>query len=145
MTATAPATLPTMADLGFQLNFFKLIVTDMQAIIDFYAGAFGMVEAGPRVDLPEVEEAMLTMPQGRFTLVLFRWKDERTLTQGSAHGPVGFLTRDIDAAFARLLDHGARALRTPFAMGPMKIAFVADPDGHEIELVQFVRNEPPSA
>ncbi|MBA4047493.1 MAG: VOC family protein [Sphingomonas sp.] len=145
MTAAAPATLPATADLGFQLNFFKLIVTDMQAMIDFYTGAFGMVEAGPRIDLPEAEEAMLTMPQGRFTLVLFRWKDERALAPGSAHGPVGFLTKDIDGAFARLLDHGARALRSPFAMGPMKIAFVADPEGHEVEMVQFVRNEPPSA
>lgn len=145
MSLAAPASAPATADLGFRLNFFKLIVNDMQAMIDFYTGAFGMVEAAPRVDLPEVEEAMLTMPGDRFTLVLFRWKDGRDLALGSAHGPVGFLTKDVDGAFDRLLDHGARALRKPFALGPMRIAFVADPEGHEVELVQFVRDEPPSA
>lgn len=146
MTAAATAaTTQAAAELGFRLNFFKLIVSDMEAMIAFYTGAFGMVEAGPRVNLPEIEEAMLTMPGDRFTLVLYRWKDGRVLALGSAHGPVGFLTKDIDAAHARLIDHGARSLRKPFAMGPMKIAFVADPDGHEVELVQFVREEEPSA
>ncbi|MBA3880941.1 MAG: VOC family protein [Sphingobium sp.] len=145
MSTAAPAIAEVPADLGFRLNFFKLIVADMEAAIAFYAGAFGMVEAGPRVDLPEVEEAMLTMPGDRFTLVLYRWKDGRDLAPGTAHGPVGFLTKDVDAAYARLLDHGATSRRKPFTLGPMKIAFVADPEGHEVELVQFVRNEAPSA
>lgn len=145
MTAATAAISPAAADLAFRLNFFKLIVSDMEAMIAFYAGAFGMVEASPRVDLPEIEEALLTMPGDRFTLVLYRWKDGRGLEPGTAHGPVGFLTKDIDGAYARLLDHGARPMRKPFALGPMKVAFVADPEGHEVELVQFVRDEPPSA
>ena len=145
MTAAAAATIEAATDLGFRLNFFKLIVNDMEAMIAFYTGAFGMVEAAPRVNLPEIEEAMLTMPGDRFTLVLYRWKDGRELAPGSAHGPVGFLTKDVDAAYARLIDHGARSLRKPFALGPMKISFVTDPEGHEVELVQFVRDERPSA
>ncbi|MBY0521585.1 MAG: VOC family protein [Sphingomonas sp.] len=143
--ATDAAIAQSAADLGFRLNFVKLIVSEMEAMIAFYTGAFGMVEAGPRVDLPEIEEALLTMPGDRFTLVLYRWKDGRGLELGTAHGPIGFLTKDIDGAYSRLLDHGARSMRKPFAMGPMKVAFVADPEGHEVELVQFVRDERPSA
>lgn len=148
MNAAAPAAAAdtnAVADLGFRLNFFKLIVSDMQAAIDFYTGAFGMTEAGARIDLPEIEEAMLTMPGDRFTLVLYRWKDGRAIELGTAHGPVGFLTRNIDAAHARLIDHGATPLRKPFVLGPMKIAFVADPEGHEIELIQYIRDVPAAA
>ena len=126
--------------LGFRLGFFKLIVRDMAAMIDFYARAFGFVEAGARVDLPEVEEAMLTLPGATFTLVLFRWKDGRDIEIGSGHGPVGFLTRDVETAFAHLQQCGARPLRKPFAMGPMRIAFAADPEGHELELIEHVRS-----
>ena len=125
--------------LGLRLGFFKLIVRDMPAMIDFYSRAFGFVEAGARVDLDEVEEAMLTLPGATFTLVLFRWKDGRDIAIGSGHGPVGFLTRNVEAAFTHLQSCGAKPLRKPFAMGPMRIAFAADPEGHELELIQHVR------
>ena len=126
--------------LGFRFGFFKLIVLDMAAMIDFYARAFGFVEAGARVDLPEVEEAMLTLPGATFTLVLLRWKDGRDIEIGSAYGPVGFKTRNLEAAFAHLEQCGATPLRKPFALGPMRIAFAADPEGHELELIEHVRS-----
>lgn len=138
-TALAEPHASEATDLGFRLNFFKLVVADMGAMVAFYQTAFGMIEAGARIDLPELEEAMLTMPGERFTLVLYRWKDGRALDLGSAYGPVGFLTKDIDAAQAKLIATGATPLRGPFALGPMKIAFLADPEGHELELIQYVR------
>ena len=44
---------------------------------------------------------------------------------------------DVDAAFAELTAKGAPALAAPDAwLGRLRIAWIADPDGHPVQLVQ---------
>lgn len=117
------------------LGFFKLIVSDVEAAERFYANALAMVRR-TQVEGPTFREIMLASPGGTFTLVLFQWRDGRALEQGSAHGPVGFLTPDIGAPLQRMLDQGATLIRGPVEGGGMKAAFLRTPDGHEIELLQ---------
>jgi catechol 2,3-dioxygenase-like lactoylglutathione lyase family enzyme len=46
---------------------------------------------------------------------------------------------DVDAAHADLLDNGATAMSAPHDwLGSLRVAWVADPDGHPVELVQKV-------
>lgn len=46
-------------------------------------------------------------------------------------------TDDVDAAFAELTAKGAPALAAPDAwLGRLRIAWIADPDGHPVQLVQ---------
>lgn len=46
-------------------------------------------------------------------------------------------TDDVDAAFAELTATGAPALAPPDAwLGRLRIAWIADPDGHPVQLVQ---------
>jgi lactoylglutathione lyase len=132
MTAASPETV----DPGLTLAFFKLVVKDVDAIAAFYQAAFGFGERN-RLDLPNVEEAMLTLPGQVFNLVLCRWKDGREIMLGNGYGPVGLVTRDVDAAFARAIANGGTSAREPFVVGKNRIAFVLDPEGHEIELIQF--------
>ena len=57
---------------------------------------------------------------------------------GSGYGPVGFMTRDVEAAYAHALANGASdQTRRRSTCGSMRIAFVNDPEGHEIEMIQF--------
>jgi catechol 2,3-dioxygenase-like lactoylglutathione lyase family enzyme len=51
---------------------------------------------------------------------------------------IALWTDDTDAAFARLTAAGARALAEPhdWLGGALRVAWVADPDGNPIELVQ---------
>ena len=135
-TAEAPAT--DLSALKFKFNFFKLIVRDLDAVQKFYADTFGFEERS-RFTLPTLEEVMLALPGEQFTLVLYRHADGREVEIGGGHGPVGFLTRDVDAAFARALANGASEVSGPREMGSMRLAFVKDPEGHEIEMIQFVR------
>jgi len=136
MTATAEA--PALADLRFKLNFFKLVVRDADAMTSFYQKAFGF-EVRNRIELPGIIEVMLALPGEQFNLVLYQNTDGRDVTIGNGHGPVGFLTRDVDAAYAHALAAGAQPDRPPFDLPSMRIAFVKDPEGHEIEMIQFVR------
>lgn len=131
------------AGLGMALGFLKLVVDDLEAMVTFYGEAFGFA-VRDRIDMPEIEEAMLVQPGQTFNLVLLRWKDGRTLTIGNAHGPIGMTTRSVDQTFAHALASGATAERQPYDLGPMRIAFVLDPEGHEIELIEFKPTEKPA-
>ena len=136
---------PAADPVGFRLNFFKLVVRDLDAARRFYTRAFGLVQQGDDVVMPGLREAMLARPGDRFTLVLYQHTDGREITLGSAYGPVGFLTRNLDAALAHVVAEGATCGRGPLDLPGMKVAFVFDPEGHEIELIQMASRAGPGA
>jgi catechol 2,3-dioxygenase-like lactoylglutathione lyase family enzyme len=51
---------------------------------------------------------------------------------------IALWTDDVDAAFADLVDAGARALSAPhdWLGGTLRVAWVADPDDNPVELVE---------
>ena len=91
-------------------------------------------------------------PGGRFTLAFVGYGDESTdsvveLTQnwdtdsydiGDGFGHLAMSTDDIQATCDRLRESGVKITREPGAMkhGTTVIAFVEDPDGYKIELIQ---------
>jgi predicted enzyme related to lactoylglutathione lyase len=44
---------------------------------------------------------------------------------------------DVDASFARAVAHGASAHIAPYDVAVGRVAFVRDPEGHEIEFVSL--------
>jgi lactoylglutathione lyase len=124
-----------------------LRVRDLERSLFFYVNTLGM-RLMRRADYQ----------QGRFTLAFVGYGDELThavieLTHnwdtgdyemGSAYGHIALAVTDLQAACAQLRAAGIQILREP---GPMKhrlgdgaspdhIAFIADPDGYRIELIQ---------
>ena len=61
--------------------------------------------------------------------------DGRTYTMGDAWGHLAVRVRDVADAYDQLLDEGVEDYRDPESCGG-SYAFVRDPDGHEIELVE---------
>lgn len=118
-----------------------LRVGDLQRSVDFYTKGFGMKELRRR-----------DVPDGKYTLVFVGYGDEESNTvleltynygvekyeMGSAFGHLAVGVPDVYAATEKLRQVGAKVTREP---GPVKfgttvIAFVEDPDGYKIELVQ---------
>jgi lactoylglutathione lyase len=118
-----------------------LRVGDLDASIRFYTDQLGM-KLLRRNDYPE----------GKFTLAFVGYGDESDhtvlelthnwgrsdYTLGDAFGHLALGVSDIYAACERLRASGVKITREP---GPMKhgttvIAFVEDPDGYKIELIQ---------
>jgi lactoylglutathione lyase len=116
-------------------------VGDLQKSLRFYCDVLGM-RLLRRNDFPS----------GRFTLAFVGYGDEDTDTVielthnwdtahydlGSGYGHIALGVEDIYDACRRLRDKGAKIVREP---GPMKhggseIAFIEDPDGYKIELIQ---------
>ena len=118
-----------------------LRVGDLKRSIDFYSGVLGM-KLLRRKDYPE----------GRFTLAFVGYGDEDTeavleLTHnwdtakyelGSGYGHVAIEVEDAYEACEQVRRRGGKVTREagPMKHGTTVIAFVEDPDGYKIEVLE---------
>ena len=119
-----------------------LFVVDADRSARFYT-TFGFAET---FRLPEVNPLKVEMSKDGFALGLALPEPAR-----ESHGldPVTtghracltFWTDDVEIAYRLALDAGAEDNRGPhpFLDGALSVAFVEDPDGHPIQLVQRIR------
>ena len=119
-----------------------LRVGDLEASLAFYTGVMGMRLLRRR-----------DSPEGRYTLAFVGYGEESDSTVlelthnwdtdryelGSAYGHIAIGVQDIVATCDAIAAAGGRVVRPP---GPVKhgttvIAFVEDPDGYKVELIQL--------
>ena len=138
-TATAPGP-QTAAPISVRMGFVKFVVRDLPAMRSFYERAFGLAVA-QTIELPEIVELVMRRPgdETGFSLILYWNRDGREVAVGSAHGPLGLYVRDVDAAFAHAVKEGAAPHREPWDAAAMRVAFVLDPEGRELELISMRR------
>jgi len=124
-----------------RLLHVMLRVGDLERSRRFYTDVMGM-----RV-LREKE-----FPEGRFTLLFLGYGEETETTvieltynwdqdrydPGTAYGHIAIGVEDVYKACEQIAGKGGRIIRSP---GPMKgsntvLAFIEDPDGYKIELLQ---------
>jgi lactoylglutathione lyase len=84
--------------------------------------------------------AFLEPPEGDFAIELvYNWGKDEPYAGGDRFGHFAFDVSDLDAVYAKLIAAGAGDVgRVPAPLqgeGP-RIAFVADPDGNWIELIE---------
>jgi predicted enzyme related to lactoylglutathione lyase len=85
---------------------------------------------------PGNTEVILTNPKG-MDLALVRYNDGRKVVLGTANGPIGFYLQDVDSAYKRAMAAGAVSRSAPGGGPGVRVAIVADPEGHEIELLHL--------
>lgn len=127
--------------VGARMLHTMLRVYDLEKSIDFYTRLLGM-KLLRRSDYPD----------GKFTLAFVGYGDEDSHTVlelthnwdhepydlGSAYGHIALGVPDIYKTCEALAAAGAKVVRPP---GPMKhgktvIAFIEDPDGYKVELIE---------
>jgi uncharacterized glyoxalase superfamily protein PhnB len=138
--AFAAAGLPALAQDRPQVpGFVKFNVADQDKMLTFYQKAFGATVQKVAVDSPQLKEIILNNPKG-MDLALVFFKDGRKIAIGSAEGPIGFYLKDakaVDDAYASAMAAGATSKSKPGGAGGLRVATVADPEGHEIELLHL--------
>ena len=120
-----------------------LRVFDLDRSTAFYVGLLGMRELRRR-----------EVPDGRYTLVFmgyasnaegqaeieltYNWDQKGPYELGSAFGHLAVGVPDVAAACTQVRDGGGRVVREagPVKFGTTVIAFVEDPDGYKIELIE---------
>lgn len=126
----------------FRLLHTMIRVKNLDASVQFYTKLLGMKELRRR-----------EVPEGKYTLsfvgygdeasasvleLTYNWGKDDGYELGTGFGHLAVAVPDVAATCANLRKAGARITREP---GPVKfgttiIAFVEDPDGYKIELVQ---------
>jgi lactoylglutathione lyase len=130
------------AKSGYRLLHSMIRVLDLEKSIDFYTRLFGM-KLLRRKDYPTGKFTNVFVGYGHedsHTVVelTHNWGREEPYQQGTAFGHLAIAVPDVYRACERLAAEGVKVTRAP---GPMKdsdlhIAFVEDPDGYKIELIQ---------
>lgn len=118
-----------------------LRVGDMQRSIDFYTKIMGMTLLR-QSDNPEYKYSLAFVgygPEGSNTVLELTYNhgvDSYDL--GSAYGHIAIEVDDAAAACERIRQTGGNVVREagPVKGGTTVIAFVEDPDGYKIELIQ---------
>jgi lactoylglutathione lyase len=114
--------------------------SDLDRAIAFYE-ALGLTCARKReLTRGKATLAFMTRPEGDFAIELvYNWGKDTPYDGGERFGHFAFDVEDLDTAYAGLIAAGATEVgRAPAALegeGP-RIAFVADPDGNWIELIE---------
>ena len=116
--------------------FLKFTVSNLPAMQAFYEKAFGMTQQ-KRLDNPGSTEVILTSSSVGADLALVFYKDGRKVALGTANGPIGFYLQDVDTAYAKAMAAGGVSKSAPRTGGGARVAIVADPEGHDIELLHL--------
>ncbi|GIF50242.1 catechol 2,3-dioxygenase-like lactoylglutathione lyase family enzyme [Asanoa ferruginea] len=124
-----------------------LSVADLDRQRRFYAAALGLTEVEETVEMPaaHIRTAILRAENGLKIELIERGGSaaqefadpyDGAGTQGYFHWAV--YVDDLDAAFATVLDAGAREVSAPAdaVRAGMKFAYVKDPEGNLLELIQ---------
>lgn len=132
-------------DAGFQssrLLHTMIRVLDLDRSIDFYTRLLGM-RLLRRKDYPSGEFTLAFVGYGdedhaSVIELTHNWPRKEPYTIGDGYGHMAIGVPDVYATCARLTNEGVRIPRPP---GPMKhggsvIAFIEDPDGYKIELIE---------
>ena len=132
----------TLDTSKFRLLHTMIRVKDLDESIAFYTGLLGM-KLLRKSDFPEGKFTLAFVgygPEEHNTVVelTHNWGQETPYDLGSGFGHLALAVPDAYAVCDKLRAAGAKITREP---GPMKhgttvIAFIEDPDGYKIELVQ---------
>jgi predicted enzyme related to lactoylglutathione lyase len=123
-------------------SFAKLVVADLEKSAVFYRDVFGLKETTrirAEVRGRGLEEILFNPTgEGAAIFVLLRFDD--ATTPSSDELILGFHTDDVDALADRALAAGGTLARETqdFPHLGVRVAFIADLEGHQIEVVQVV-------
>ena len=127
---------------GFRLLHTMIRVRDLEKSLDFYSRLLGM-RLLRRKDYPSGEFTLAFVgyddeKNGTVIELTHNWGQEEPYELGTGFGHLAIGVPDIRATCERLETEGVPIPRQPgpMAHGGAVIAFVEDPDGYKIELIE---------
>ena len=112
-------------------------VSNLEKSVHFYETVLGL-EITHRIEIPNVTEVVLTGPEGG-RIQLARHHDQTgPIDHGNAFWKLYLSTDDCEGLYQRCIDAGAESVSSPERLGdwPVTAAFVHDPDGYLVEILQ---------
>jgi len=129
---------------GISISGFAINVVDLDRSAEFYTQVLGLEEK-TKIDLGELHEVLVGGADDRHSILLVHHGDRtEEPTPGTGFEKIVFLTDDVDALYARVVNGGGASVKAPWVLErmAMKVALVRDPDGYLLELIQRKTGQP---
>lgn len=126
------------------LGQFCITVSDLERSVAFWEGVVGL-PVQSRTEIPGVLEAVLQSPHGGNRVQLAQFLDrEGPVDMGTAMWKLYVNTDDCRALFDRCVAAGCEVESEPQRLDrwPVTVAFVKDPDGYLLELIEYHEGMP---
>lgn len=115
-------------------------VFDLEKSLDFYENALGFeLDRTSEHESGKFSLAFLDIPNSNAQLELtYNWPREEPYDLGDGYGHIALYVDDMDATVAQIRSAGYELDRGPTTSpsGNKQMAFVKDPDGYAIELLE---------
>jgi glyoxylase I family protein len=133
---------------AYRLDHVGLAVADLDAATAWYTEVFGLTrELSLRVDEIDLDIAMLIHATYGYRVELLHRPGSATGSKPTnpaeaalrhGYGHIAFDVADLESAYERAITRGARAVMSPRPSpeAGVRMAFVADPEGNLVELLQ---------
>ena len=120
----------------YELNHFGIVIRDLEVSLAFYQGVLGARIVYRGVIPATNTDVVYLQLHGGLIELLHRADAPEDETFGITH--IAFLSDDLDADFASLVDSGCEPLLQPKVAGTGvgRLAFLSDPNGARVELLE---------
>lgn len=120
------------------ISLITIVVKDLQKSLKFYKEILGFVETksfSPREGVKIV--FLKDQDSGTIELIEDKTKPKDEGDYGESRMSIGFEVTDMERKVKELIDKGVEIVRGPIEVpSGVKLAFIKDPNGVEIELIQ---------
>ena len=127
---------------NLQLLHTMIRIRDLDRSLDFYCDKLGMTMRR-KVDYEDARFSLVYLGYGDGDDVelelTHNWDQGEDYSHGSGYGHIAVGAKDIYGFCVRLASEGVSVTRAPGPMGTsgIDIAFIEDPDGYKIEVIQY--------
>ncbi|MBX8631107.1 MAG: VOC family protein [Thermoplasmata archaeon] len=112
-------------------------VKNMDESITFYTSNLGMrLRSRREIKHNNAEIAFLEIEGTNHNIELTWWKDKKDYSEGDQLDHIAFGVSDMDGTMQRFREKGVEVAKEPYSMGDHRIAFIKDPNGIWIELIE---------
>ncbi len=119
------------------IDQYCINVSDLERSVNFYEKVLGL-EVTHRIEIPDVSEVVLAGASGHRIQLAWHHDHEGPIEHGNAFWKLYLDTDDCQGLYQRCVDAGAESISEPTRLEewPVTAAFVRDPDGYQVEILQ---------
>jgi lactoylglutathione lyase len=118
-----------------------LNVSNLDRSIEFYTDHMGLKFVSRREIKQNNAEIAFLKDESGAAIELTHWRDKKTLAEGDNFDHIAFAVDDIESTVQELKKKGVTIAMEPYSLqgSTSKIAFIKDPDGNWLELIQSIQ------
>lgn len=130
-----------------RIDHTTITVSDLQVSIAFYTGLLGFV-ANHEMHIPDSGLHIVFLRLGNTVLELFDTGRTGTVVVSETNDDIGYKhicleVDSVDREYSRLSAAGVRFTSNPHTVQGVRVAFLKDPDGMDVELLEYLPENSP--